>query len=172
MYPSEWKIGTATFPTKCVKLNGGSAVWNCTFDNVFAIEYVKGVTGKPEVHWSDATELDTRYILPERLDNIWVSVGTGGGSALMTQVFTVTKEKRRHTFSQATLKVTMITSPADPFAREEVIDLVRQTWSSNKTEQKNPLTSQIVDGIMNAQKNDLSYLFGANTVDNNNKSAL
>ncbi|KAI1008627.1 hypothetical protein LB504_002074 [Fusarium proliferatum] len=172
MYPSEWKIGDATFDRKCVKFDGGSAVWNCTFGNAFAIEYVKSLTGKPEVHWSDATELDTRYILPERLDNIWVSVGQGGGSALMTQVFTVTKGKRRHTFSQATLKVTMITSPGEPFAREEVTDLVRRTWSSNETEQKNPLIGNIVYGMMNAQKNDLSYLFGANTVGNNNKSAL
>ncbi|PNP74896.1 hypothetical protein FNYG_11758 [Fusarium nygamai] len=172
MYPSVGKIGDATFPTKCVKFDGGSAVWNCTLDNAFAIQYVEKVTGKPEVHWSDATDLDTRYILPERLDNIWVSVGKGGGSALMTQVFTVTKGKRRHTFSQATLKVTMITSPGDPFAREEVTDLVQRTWSSNETEQKNPLIGNIVDGMMNAQKNDLSYLFGANTVGNNNKSAL
>ncbi|KAF4960736.1 hypothetical protein FGADI_753 [Fusarium gaditjirri] len=172
MYPFETKIGTATFPTRCVKFDGGSAVWNCTFDNAFAMDYANGITGKPEVHWSNATELDTRYILPERLDNIWVSVGTGGGSALMTQVFTVTKEKRRHTFSQATLKVTMVTSPGNPFAREEVGDLVRRTWSSNETEQKNPLIGQIVDGMMKAQTNDLSYLFGANTVDNNNKSAL
>ncbi|KAF4439150.1 hypothetical protein FACUT_4332 [Fusarium acutatum] len=166
------KIGAATFDTKCVKFDGGSAVWYCTFDNAFAMEYVERVTGKPEVHWSDATDLDTRYILPERLDNIWVSVGKGGGSALMTQVFTVTKGKRRHTFSQATLKVTMITSPGDPFAIGEVTDLVRRTWSSNETEQQNPLIGNIVDGMMNAQKNDLSYLFGANTVGNNNKSAL
>ncbi|KLO95397.1 unnamed protein product [Fusarium fujikuroi] len=172
MYPSESKIGDATFDRKCVKFDGGSAVWNCTFGNAFAIEYVQGLTGKPEVHWSDAKELDTRYILPERLDNIWVSVGQGGGSALMTQVFTVTKGKRRHTFSQATLKVTMITSPGEPFAREEVTDLVRRTWSSNETEQKNPQVGNIVYGMMNAQKNDLSYLFGANTVGNNNKSAL
>ncbi|KAF5529749.1 hypothetical protein FMEXI_13957 [Fusarium mexicanum] len=172
MYPSAGKIGNATFNTNCVKFDGGSAVWNCTFDNAFAMDYVQSVTGKPEVHWSDATELDTRYILPERLDNIWVSVGQGGGSALMTQVFTVTKGKKRHTFSQATLKVTMITSPGDPFARGEVTDLVRRTWSSNETEQKNPLIGNIIDGMMNAQNNNLSYLFGANTGGNNNKSAF
>ncbi|EWG50833.1 hypothetical protein FVEG_09965 [Fusarium verticillioides 7600] len=172
MYPSVGKIGDATFDTKCVRFDGGSVVWNCTFDNAFAIEYVETVTGMPEVHWSDATDLDTRYILPERLDNIWVSVGKGGGSALMTQVFTVTKGERRHTFSQATLKVTMLTSPGDPFARGEVTDLVRRTWSSNETEQKNTLIGNIVDGMINAQNNDLSYLFGANAVGNDNKSAL
>ncbi|KAH7240678.1 uncharacterized protein BKA55DRAFT_575583 [Fusarium redolens] len=171
MLPFKSTINNATFPD-CVRFNGGSAVWNCTFDNGFAQDIVGGITGKPEVHWSNATELDTRYILPERLDNIWVSVGTGGGSVLMTQVFTVTKDKRRHTFSQATLKVTMITSPGSPFAKEEVTDIIRRTWSSNETEQRNPLTGRIVDGMMNAQKNDLSYQFGANTVDNNNKTAV
>ncbi|ENH66424.1 hypothetical protein FOC1_g10000574 [Fusarium oxysporum f. sp. cubense race 1] len=126
--PTRQGLGIGARICSCILFNEGSAVWNCTFNNAEAQSIIEGVTGLPEVHWNDATDedMDSRYIRPNRADNIWVSLGTGGGSAFMNQVFTVTKETRRHTFFQSTFKATM----------------------------------------------GASYQFGANTADNNNKSAL
>ncbi|KAF5614745.1 hypothetical protein F52700_13617 [Fusarium sp. NRRL 52700] len=164
-----------TLFTACVRFDQGQAVWNCTFSNNEAESLVENqATGLPEVHWTDSTDkvMDSRYIRPNRMDNIWVSVGKGGGSALMNQVFTVTKQKKRHTFSQLTLKVTMVTSPGVPFAREEITDIVQRTWSSNETERSNPLLRRIVQDIMGAQDQNASYQFGFNVPENNNKTAL
>ncbi|KAF4341194.1 hypothetical protein FBEOM_4852 [Fusarium beomiforme] len=173
MIPYTDTVNETLFNT-CVRFTQGHAVWNCTFNNAEAQALAGAMTGLPEVHWTDKTDkvLDSRYIRPNRMDNIWVSVGTGGGSALLSQVFTVTKEKRRHTFSQSTLKVTMVTNPGVPFARDEVTDLVQRTWSSNETERSNPLVGRIIESVINAQSQDASYVFGANTSGNNNKSAL
>ncbi|KAI3571798.1 hypothetical protein IWW34DRAFT_894431 [Fusarium oxysporum f. sp. albedinis] len=156
--------GTAnlTLFSSCIMFNGVSAVWNCTFNNAQAQDEV----------------LDSRYIKPSRVDNIWVSLGKGGGSALMNQVFTVTKAKRRHTFFQSTFKATMVTNIGIPFAKEEVLDFVHRTWSSNTTEQdkgseqNNTLMDRIIYGIMNAQDQDASYQYGENTADANHKSVL
>ncbi|KAG5758103.1 hypothetical protein H9Q69_012290 [Fusarium xylarioides] len=164
-----------TYFSTCVRFTQGVAVWNCTFDNADAQTLLdKQQTGLPEIHWSDSTDkvLDSRYIRPNRMDNIWVSVGVGGGSALMNQVFTVTKKRKRHTFSQLTLKVTMVTNPGVPFARDEVADIVRRTWSYNETEQKNPLVGRIIQGMMSAQDENASYEFGFNAPENDNKTAL
>ncbi|KAG4279675.1 hypothetical protein FPRO04_13502 [Fusarium proliferatum] len=174
MIPYADNLNTTLFNT-CVRFTQGLAIWNCTFDNAAAVNLIeKQQTGLPEVHWTDSTDkvLDSRYIRPNRMDNIWVSVGVGGGSALMNQVFTVTKKKKRHTFSQLTLKVTMITSPGVPFAKDEVTDIVQRTWSSNETEQSDPLVGRIIQGIMSAQDQNASYEFGFNAPDNDNKTAL
>ncbi|QKD57015.1 uncharacterized protein FOBCDRAFT_227550 [Fusarium oxysporum Fo47] len=173
MVPPNSALDGETFEP-CWIFDNGSAAWNCTFNNVFSTSLIATVAGKPEIHWNNATDtvFDSRYMLPNREDNIWFSLGGGGGSALMNQVFTITKEKRRHTFSQSTFKATMVTTVGTPFAREEVTDLVQRTWSANETERKNPLAGRIVDSMMNAQDRKVSYQFGANTADNGNKSAL
>ncbi|KAF5655835.1 hypothetical protein F25303_316 [Fusarium sp. NRRL 25303] len=174
MIPYTDNLNTTLFNT-CVRFTQGLAVWNCTFNNAAAVTLIeKQQTGLPEVHWTDSTDkvLDSRYIRPNRMDNIWVSVGVGGGSALMNQVFTVTKKKKRHTFSQLTLKVTMVTSPGVLFAKDEVTDIVQRTWSSNETEQRDPLVGRIIQGIMSAQDQNASYEFGFNAPDNDNKTAL
>ncbi|KAF4975685.1 hypothetical protein FZEAL_7575 [Fusarium zealandicum] len=175
MYPTEPALDGEVFPAEtCIRFSGGSAVWNCTFDNVFSQDIVSVVADRPEIHWSDASdqEFDSRYILPNRVDNIWFSFGAGGGSATMTQVFTVTKGTKRHTFTEYTLKVTMLTSPGNPFAEKDVEDLVERTWSANETERSDPLIGRIVDDMMSAQQRNMSYQFGANTADNGNKSVL
>ncbi|KAF5008992.1 hypothetical protein FDECE_4755 [Fusarium decemcellulare] len=175
MYPNDATLDGEEFPaTECIRFDGGTAVWNCTFSNVFSQGLVAVVAGRPEVHWSDVSDSqqDSRYILPNRVDNIWFSFGAGGGSAVMTQVFTVTKGTRRHTFSESTLKVTMLTSPGSPFAEKDVTDLVERTWSANETERNNPLVGRIIDRMMNAQSQNMSYQFGANTADNGNKTVL
>ncbi|KAL5592308.1 hypothetical protein FOBRF1_013334 [Fusarium oxysporum] len=161
------------FP-KCITVGGGSAYWNCTFNNTFSQNLEEKVIGRPEVHWNDKSDfkLDSRYITPNRADNIWFSWGRGGGSTAMMQVFTVTKGTRRHTFLEYVSRVTMLTDPGVPFAALEVRDLVRRTWSTNQTDRNNPLIDQITEDIMNAQGQNLSYHFGVNAADNGNLTVL
>ncbi|OAQ61223.1 hypothetical protein VFPPC_16717 [Pochonia chlamydosporia 170] len=168
MIPNVW-AGGPEFPL-CIYYRERSMAWNCTFNNTFSLAMVQRVIGKPEVHWDDKSDLklDSRYVKPNRVDNIWASFGAGGGSATMTQVFTVTKGKRRHTFVESVLRATMLTKMGAPFAVQEVKDLVRRTASTNETERNNPVLGRIVGDIMSAQAQNLSYQFGFNSVDNGN----
>jgi hypothetical protein len=172
MIPPDRTIDDKVFPDTCYLFENGSAAWNCTFSNVFSIGIVGIVTGKPEVHWDDATDRvgDTRYIVPNRADNIWLSLGAGGGSAVMNQIFSVTKKQRRHTFSQSTVKSTMLASAGVMFDKDEVTDLVQRTWSFDETERKNPLIGRIANQMISAQSRNLSYEYGGNAVDNDNRS--
>ncbi len=82
--------------------------WNCTFDNFFASELaLHNVLGRPEVHWDDVIDkrYQSQYISPTREDNPWASLGTGGDTALMKQMFTVTKGRMRHTFIETAFKL-------------------------------------------------------------------
>ncbi|KAM6508439.1 hypothetical protein FALCPG4_018296 [Fusarium falciforme] len=66
----------------------------------------------------------------------------------------------------------MLTNPGVPFSAREVEDLVRRTWSANETERNSPLLGQIVDDMIGAQYQNLSYQFGVNVADNGNLSVL
>ncbi|CAF3456862.1 unnamed protein product [Fusarium graminearum] len=149
-------------------------VWENTFDNVFSTEFIATVAGKPEVHWDTASDriADSRYILPNRYDNIWFSFGGGGGSGLMNQVFTVTKGKRRHTFFQSTFKTTMLTTAGVDVAKEEVSDLVERAGHLDQDDKMLLSSGRIVDNMMNAQRKNMSYHYGLNTVSNNKRSTL
>lgn len=149
-------------------------VWENTFDNVFSTEFVATVAGKPEVHWDTASDriADSRYIQPNRYDNIWFSFGGGGGSGLMNQVFTVTKGKRRHTFFQSTFKTTMLTTAGVDVAKEEVSDLVERAGHLDQDDKMLLSSGRIVDNMMNAQRKNMSYHYGLNTVSNNKRSTL
>ncbi|KAM5349025.1 hypothetical protein ACJ41O_008848 [Fusarium nematophilum] len=162
------------FPLECVLFGGGSALWNCTFNNTFSQNIAETIIGKPEVHWDDESDLDgdSRFVNPNRIDNIWSSFGRGGGSVAMMQVFTVTKGTRRHTFVESVSRVTMLTNPGVPFAVQDVGDLVRRTWSTNETERDDPLIDQIVEDVLSAQDQNLSYHFGVNAADNGNLTVL
>ncbi|CEI61354.1 hypothetical protein FVEN_g5931 [Fusarium venenatum] len=152
----------------------GYTVWESTFDDVFSKDFVENIAGKPEVHWDTASDglADSRYILPNRYDNIWYSFGSGGGSALMNQVFTVTKGKRRHTFFQSTFKTTMLTTSGVPLVKKEVSDLVERTGHLDHDNKRVISSSRIVDNMMNAQSQNMSYHYGLNTVSNNKISTL
>ncbi|KAL4731174.1 hypothetical protein ACLX1H_000135 [Fusarium chlamydosporum] len=149
--------------------------WNSTFENVFSRDFVAGnIAGRPEVHWDGDSDsvAESRFILPNRYDNIWFSFGAAGGSAFMNQVFTVTKGKRRHTLFQSTLKVTMLTTSGTLFDKKEVSDIVARTGHLDETERKIPSTSHIVEMMMGAQSQNMSYHYGVNTVGNSNRSTL
>lgn len=173
MLPGSGTIDGQTFPD-CTYFGGGAAAWNCTFNSTFSVPIIDNIVGQPEVHWDDTSDLklDSRYVKPNRVDNIWASFGAGGGSAVMMQVFTVTKGIRRHTFVESVLRVTMLTNPGIPFAVKDVDNLVRRTWSTNETERKDPLIDKIVGGMMRAQDEDLSFQFGANSAVNSNLTVL
>lgn len=173
MLPGSDTIDGQTFPN-CIYFGGGAAAWNCTFNSTFSKSIIDTIVGQPEVHWDDTSDLklDSRYVKPNRVDNIWASFGAGGGSAVMMQVFTVTKGTRRHTFVESVLRVTMLTNPGIPFAVKDVDNLVRRTWSTNETERKDPLIDRIVGGMMRAQDEELSFQFGANSAVNSNLTAL
>ncbi|EKJ73074.1 hypothetical protein FPSE_06687 [Fusarium pseudograminearum CS3096] len=149
-------------------------VWENTFNNVFSNEFIATVAGKPEVHWDTASDriVDSRYILPNRYDNIWFSFGGGGGSGLMNQVFTVTKGKRRHTFFQSTFKTTMLTTSGIDFAKKEVSDLVERAGHLDQDDKRLLPSGRIIDNMMNAQRKNMSYHYGLNTVSNSKRSTL
>ncbi|KAJ4017746.1 hypothetical protein NW752_001654 [Fusarium irregulare] len=148
--------------------------WNNTFSNVFSKDFVANIAGKPEVHWDINSDMiaDSRFILPHRYNNIWFSFGAGGGSALMNQVFTVTKGKRRHTFFQSTLKTTMLTTTGTPLDKEDVSDLVERTGYLDHSDKRVPSADHIVQRMMYAQNNNASYHYGVTTVQSNNRSTL
>ncbi|RGP76887.1 hypothetical protein FLONG3_4970 [Fusarium longipes] len=152
----------------------GYTVWNSTFENVFSVGFVANIAGKPEVHWDTASDriAESRYILPNRYDNIWYSFGAGGGSGLMNQVFTVTKGERRHSFFQSTFKTTMLTNAGVPFAKREISDFVERMGHLDQVDKRVPSASHIVDMMMNAQSEGMSYHYGLNTVATSKKSTL
>lgn len=172
-YPPTRGPGEEVFG-RCIAFRPGLAAWNCTFNNTFAQGLLATVVGLPEVHWDDVSDAarDSRYISPNRVDNIWASFGAGGGSAVMMQIFTVTKGTRRHTFAESALRVSMLTTPEAPFAESDVKDLVQRSWSQDKSLQNDPTIDRIVNSMMSAQDEGMSFQFGATVQDNRNFSVL
>ncbi|ORY06233.1 hypothetical protein BCR34DRAFT_590667 [Clohesyomyces aquaticus] len=142
--------------------------WNCTFNNSFSQTLLNDPVGRPEVHWDDASDLalDSRYIRPSRQNNIWASYGTGGSTAVMKQMFTVTKGTRRHSFIENAAKYSTLTLAKVPFSRVEVLDFVKRTWSSNPEEQQAPLIDRLVESIFEAQELKRSFMYGASSTTN------
>ncbi|KAF7506555.1 hypothetical protein GJ744_011592 [Endocarpon pusillum] len=137
--------------------------WNCTFDNSFALQLAsQNILGRPEVHWDDVTDkrFQSQYISPTREDNPWDSLGKGGDTALMKQMFTVTKGRMRHTFVETAFKACMITEWLVPFSLEEVTDLVKRAWSTDPADQSNPIISKVAQSIIDARSRNSSGVFG------------
>ncbi|KAH8593118.1 hypothetical protein B0O99DRAFT_653503 [Bisporella sp. PMI_857] len=151
----------------CPVLESGKGVaqfWNCTFNNSFVDPLLTTIIGIPEVHWDNPSDLlhDSRYIKPDRKKNIWAAFGQGGGTAVMKQMFTVTKGTRRYSFIETTFRCTMLTMPGVPFSSYEVADILKRTWSTNATEQQAPLIKRLSNSIARAQDQNQSFLFGVN----------
>ncbi|KAH8651918.1 hypothetical protein BGZ60DRAFT_387860 [Tricladium varicosporioides] len=143
---------------------GVAYIWNCTFENAYVLPLLTPVVGRPIIHYDDVSDklLDWRRVTPSRQKNVWAAFGTGGGTALMKQVFTVTKKNRRHTFIHNVFRTTMLTLPGVPFARTEINDILKRTWSLNVTEQEAPLIGRLTNSIMAAQATNQSFMFGVN----------
>jgi hypothetical protein len=155
--------GNITGPNDCPTqiMSPNSWAWNCTFTNGYADPMLLYPLGRPEVHYDDASDknLSSKYVRPNRQRNIWASYGQGGGTVAMKQMFTVTKSNRRHTFIETVSKFSMVSS--QDFARTEVLDFVKRTWSSDPEEQKAPLIGSLTDSIMRAQAGGYSYIYGS-----------
>ncbi|KAK4118109.1 hypothetical protein N657DRAFT_659755 [Parathielavia appendiculata] len=155
------------FPDECIRFDGGVAEWNCTYHNSFAAGFFEGNLGRPEVHFDDesSNDYDSQYVRPNRINNVWAIYGKGGGTAVMMQVFTVTKGKRRHTFAETVFRATMLTNPGVLFARNEANDLLRRAAGRNATARDSPQLGQIIEDILRAQDEGVSYNFGTNWAD-------
>ncbi|KAK4101257.1 hypothetical protein N658DRAFT_496555 [Parathielavia hyrcaniae] len=153
------------FPYDCIHFDGGVADWNCTYHSAFAMQFLEGPLGRPEVHWDDLSSkeyYDSKYIRATRAENVWAYYSKGSETAAMMQVFTVTKGHRRHTFVETVFRATMLTNKGFLFARDEVSDLLRRAAGRNATARDGPQLSQIIDDMLRAQDEGLSYNFGTN----------
>jgi hypothetical protein len=137
--------------------------WNCTFDNSLALNMgTEIILGRPEIHWDDFTDSQnqSQYITPSRRDNPWNSLGKGGDTALMKQMFTVTRDRMRHTFIETAFKTCMVTEWQVPFSLEEVTDLVKRGWSTDPAEKTNPIIYKVANSIIDARSQNSSGVFG------------
>ncbi len=146
-------------------------IWNCAFNNSAAQELVPRSTTRPMLHWDDETDqaFDTRYILPNRLDNIWATLGMGVGTGLMKQVFTVTKGNRRHVFLHTAYRYAMVTPPISRFDRSQIDDFLLRSWSTNESVQEMYMErlALVSRSVRLAQAQGKSFIHGFNFPINN-----
>jgi hypothetical protein len=119
-----------------------------------------GQAAKPQIWWDDSPFAENHFLSPDRRDNPWTSLGVGGDTAVMKQVFTVTKENRRHTFLQTVLKVTMVTPYPTPFNDSEITDIIRRFLSDDPRQPLTPEIKVAADVVISAQNNQTSLTFG------------
>jgi hypothetical protein len=140
--------------------------WDCVFNNSYALALARdGTLGRPEIHWDDETDAQhmSQYLMPNREDNLWASLGTGGDTALMKQMFTITKGRQRHAFIETAWKASMVLDYAKPLPLDDIEDLVKRSWSLNASEQQNPVIPKIVHKISAAREKNCSCIFGGNS---------
>ncbi|KAF8875321.1 hypothetical protein BD779DRAFT_1804665 [Infundibulicybe gibba] len=113
--------------------------------------------GQPVIWWDD--NYDDK-LKSSRNDNLWNSLGTGGDSAAMKQVFTVTKGRRRHTFLETALKISMVSMFPTPIGDAEILEMVRRTFSDDAADNIQPATQKLADVIIAAQANHSSFSGG------------
>ncbi|EZG07225.1 hypothetical protein H106_03341 [Trichophyton rubrum CBS 735.88] len=149
---------------------GESASWECSFDNIHAGQFVRTPLGQPEIHWDDITDQSylSEYMRPNREDNPWSFLGSGGDTAMMKQMFTVTKGRRRHTFLENVMKVSAVYDHNQPFPRDSVHDLVKRTWSLDPSQWDDPYITKITEKIRHGVSNNTSFQFGSVQKSGNN----
>ncbi|KAM5435851.1 hypothetical protein MferCBS31731_006109 [Microsporum ferrugineum] len=140
-----------------------SAAWECSFDNIHAEQLSRSPLGQPEIHWDDVTDQNylSQYMRPNREDNPWSFLGTGGDTAMMKQMFTVTKGRRRHTFLDTAMKISAVYDHKQPFPRDSVHDLVKRSWSLDPATWDDPLITKITDKIQAGVRNNTSFQYGS-----------
>ena len=147
-------------PTRTV--DESTQAWSCAIRNTDALTLVNQVMGRPQVTWDRLiTPENSEYIKPERRDNPWVSLGGGGGTSAMKQLFTVTKGTSKHTFMQTTFKTTMVSFAPTRLDNTELTDLVRRTWSTDPGQPITPVVQTLADSVVKANNNQTSLTFGS-----------
>ncbi|KAJ9658924.1 hypothetical protein H2201_007574 [Coniosporium apollinis] len=151
----------------CPEVDSGnnSLVWNCTYANRYASSFLENFVDRPTVHWDDESDQqgESKYLSPRRQDNPWQSLGRGSSTAIMKQIFTVTKGRTRHTFIQTTFRVAAVTDPGILFSTAEIESLIRRTWSTDPVEQQHPFIPRLAASIVGAQRQDKSFMFGVSS---------
>ena len=132
--------------------------WKCPLRNSDALAIFQQPMGQPQYWWDSNTTSD--YIRPSKTDNPWQALRTGGNTALMKQVFTVTKALRRHTFLQTTFKTTMISYAPMVFADADVTDFINRLWG-DPNQAMTPAVRILADAVLQAQNNKTSLTFGS-----------
>ncbi|KAK2861242.1 hypothetical protein FQN49_004397 [Arthroderma sp. PD_2] len=142
---------------------GISAKWECSFDNIHAGGLLRTQLGRPEIHWDDVSSRNYHsvYLRPNREDNPWALLGVGGDTAMMKQMFSVTKERRKHTFISTSMKVSAVYDHNQPFPKDSVLDLVKRSWSPDPTTWNDPSIPIIADKIEAGVANNTSFQFGS-----------
>ncbi|KAI1915108.1 hypothetical protein LOZ39_002972 [Ophidiomyces ophidiicola] len=141
-----------------------TAVWECSFPNTFAFTFMQdSLIGRPEIHWDDTSDrmFLSEYLRPHREDNPWAVLGVGGDTAFMKQMFTVTKGRRKHTFLGGAMKISSVYDYNAPFARADVQDIVKRSWSTDPAQLNDPFIVQIAEKIQNARAENSSFQLGA-----------
>jgi hypothetical protein len=139
-------------------VNASLQVWNCALNNTDAFTVLNAQAAQPQIWWDASPYAEDHYLRPDRSDNPWMSLGAGGNTAAMKQVFTVTKENRRHTFLQTVIKVTMLTMYPTPFDNTEITDIVRRMISEDS--RLTPKIEAIANIVIGAQTNQTSLTLG------------
>lgn len=140
--------------------------WSCMYPNNDSLAFLEDYVGRPEIFYDSGSEalMQSVYLTADREDNIWTSLGKGGGTAFMSQVFTVTKGKERHTFALMAFKATMVAPYDSPFLDAEITDLVKRTYSAEpadwETEAAQADITVISGKIIASQANNTSYMLG------------
>ncbi|KAF5328179.1 hypothetical protein D9619_013410 [Psilocybe cf. subviscida] len=131
--------------------------WRCTVPDADGAALFSNIHGQILMWWD---EDHSEYLMPQRIDNPWKSLGMGGGTAMMKQVFTVTKGHRRHTFLSTVIKATMLSFRPNILDDAEITDFMRRTWSNGTA---TPALKTLTDFILYAKGNDTGTTFGSFT---------
>jgi len=142
-------------------LNSNHQAWNCDIPNADATHIFGWTMGMPKIWWDIPRRPDhSEYLWPERTDNPWVSLGAGTDTAVLKQVFSVTKGATRHTFLQTTFKATSAAFTPSYIQDGELSDLVRRTWGGNMGRSLTPDLQTVTSLVLGAKNNESSITIG------------
>ncbi|KAF8879460.1 hypothetical protein BD779DRAFT_1612891 [Infundibulicybe gibba] len=134
-----------------------SQAWACQTANNESFGMFLAPLGQPLVWWDGA---HSEYIQASRKDNPWKSLGTGGNTAVMKQVFTVTKDRRRHTFLETAFKASMLSMFPAPFDNADITKMIRQALSDDFGDDIRTATQNLIDTTIATQANHSSFSGG------------
>ncbi|KAF8877382.1 hypothetical protein BD779DRAFT_1448608 [Infundibulicybe gibba] len=141
-----------------VAINDNNQAWSCSdaLDGEWNRAF-SAFLGQPLIWWDGAR---SEYLRPSRHDNPWTMLGTGGDTAAMKQIFTVTKGARRHTFTESFLKISMASAYPHPIDSAEILEMVRRSFSNDTADNIQPATRKLANLVIAAQANHSNYMGG------------